>query len=489
MGREKRKSNHYGLCCAAVISTLLTACGVQGESPEGLVTEEQEDVRELGETYHCSVQELNAYLIDYATDCPYVSADIIISGYSAESPDYDFWKQNTSFTGDAEVIWQSYNSLEQMESELQAQEIGAETDEAFRLSYYAFPCPENLYALDLYYALKERYDSKEHPFAAVSFGNGGAYQFTQKTCDEDGTTHLYPHKAAINLIIKKGIIYGFTAKNIPAEYTDDELKLLFCDFSNYFDEHSYLGWYLDEERLYWIDHEERIIEMDGPDRSFVEIRGIDTKCVEEGKLGVMRYFTILKEADYEVPLTEDGSILNIHFTFAKEPLDEGYRYFLWDGRRMDEDYYMTVTDQETGKVLQESTVQLSIELLDAVTFTDLNADGYADMRIDKPSHSSGERVVSGPWFSQDYLLWNPQTEQFEYKTGIEVQNSLLANQNGLTKEGSTEYIVQPGDCLWSISERFLGSGYYWTKLLREESAPEDPGYILPGEIIYIPEKN
>ena len=90
---------------------------------------------------------------------------------------------------------------------------------------------------------------------------------------------------------------------------------------------------------------------------------------------------------------EDGPMLNIQFTFAEEPSEEGYRYYLWNGYCMDEDYYMTVSDQETGQVLQEGTVQLSIELSDTITFVDLNADGYADMRINEPSLSSGERAV------------------------------------------------------------------------------------------------
>ena len=490
MRREKRANKYIGIIITATLCVVLTACGLQDEG-----VETADSARQNEETYNCPVQELNSYLLNYETDCPYVSADIIIDGYSAESPEDFYLNHNISFTGDAEVTWQFYNSLGQMESALQAQETGAETDETFRLSYYAFPWPENLHALDLYNILKERYDSEEHPFMAISLGIGDVYQFTQETYDEDG--YIYHHRSEINLVIKDGIIYGYSAKSIPDTYTDGELNLLFSDYLNCLDDHSYSGWVLDEEGLYWIDHEERIIEIEEPDRSFVEVRGIDTNWEEAGNMGIMRYFAMLREADYEVPLTEDGPMLDIHFTFAEKPSEEGYRYYLWNGNCMDEDYYMTVTDQKTGKVLQESKVQLSIELPDTIAFVDLNADGYADMRIDNPYHSSGERAVMGSWSSRDCLLWNPQEEQFEYKTEKEVQNSLLANQSGLTEEeqaektkkGSTEYIVQPGDCLWSISERFLGSGSDWTKLWREENAPEDPDYILPGEIIRIPEKN
>ena len=85
-----------------------------------------------------------------------------------------------------------------------------------------------------------------------------------------------------------------------------------------------------------------------------------------------------------------------------------------------------------------------------------------------------------------YMLWNTELEIFEYKTEREVRGSLHDHIDMITKAGSREYVVQPGDCLWSISERFLGSGFNWTMLQREENASKDPNYLLPGEIIDIP---
>ena len=536
MGREKRRNNHYGLCCVAVISTLLTACGVQGESPDGLVTGEQEDVRELGETYSCSVREFSSYLHNYETDCPYVSADISISGYGMEPTDDNYWHWDLSkTTGDAEVTWQFYNSLEQMENELQMREEnrtdytdktekdGAEADEDIRLLYYSFPLPENAHALDIYQTLEERYGTQEQPVAALSGGREKFYYFMQETPVEDGFTHLYYHKSAINLIIIDGYAYALVPKNMPDTYPDQELNLLFTEYVRGFGRAAYSGWSLNEEDLYWIDHEERITVMEEPERRFVEVRGKDLGW---GEISVKGYFGLLKEADYEVQLIEDGPKLDIHFSFAEDSLETEYETELIQGFCADENYNMTVTDKESGRILQEATLDLCIELPDTITFEDLNADGYVDMFIDKPLHSNSSRAVADKisyWYIPVYRLWNPKEEQFEYKTEKEVQNSLLANQNGLTEEeqeektkrersdrfapvaqltagadldnyieltgeGSTEYVVQPGDCLWGISERFLGSGFYWTTLQREENAVEDSDTLLPGEIVRIPGK-
>ncbi len=47
--------------------------------------------------------------------------------------------------------------------------------------------------------------------------------------------------------------------------------------------------------------------------------------------------------------------------------------------------------------------------------------------------------------------------------------------------------MQKGDSLWRISERFYGTGYKWTTIVRTGDAPENPNYLLAGETVFIPE--
>ena len=242
---------------------------------------------------------------------------------------------------------------------------------------------------------------------------------------------------------------------------------------------------LSEEQLYWIDHEERVTVLENPTRRFVEIRAIDTERAEADDGGVMPYFGMLKEADYEVLVYDKVPMIEIKFSFAEGPLETGYETPLYNGNCMVKRYNMTVLDKESGEVLQEDTVELCIDQIDMITFGDLNKDRYIDMQIDYPSHQD-ETYPTKWWDYPWYMLWNTELEIFEHKTERQVRSSLHAHINAITEERSREYVVQPGDCLWSISERFLGSGFYWTKLKREKNVSDDPNYLLPGEIINIP---
>ncbi len=293
---------------------------------------------------------------------------------------------------------------------------------------------------------------------------------------------------------------------------------------------SWIGWRLYEESLYWIDHEERLTELENPKRSFLEVRGIDENWEESGDEGIMRYFALLVEADYELPLTEDGRMLSLHFSLSEEAEKEmsaeeeaaEFRYKLSNGYWMDEPYDMTVTDMETGEVLQEGRLSLSIELADTITYPDLNGDGYADMRVGTPVHSNGAKAKEESYMPPRYLLWDTQTEEFVRKTEKEVANSRLAVANGLTEEEQEEkskrerrdpfapiqelpegaepenyikltsgkmleYEVQEGDSLWRISERFYGTENKWMTIVRAEDAPKDPNYLLVGETVFLPE--
>ena len=509
--RRKENKNTYCILSAILCGAMLIGCSAgdgmtagrtgQNEVSERAQDEKQfiegeEDLQRPGETYRCSMQELTSYLLGYVTDCPFVSADIMISGYSGEAASYDDWNLNISFTGNADVTWQFYDSLEQMEDALQARTISTEqnadeeTDSTesgdnIRLLYYTFPLPEDTHALDIYQTLKELYDTEEHSIVALSGGNGNLYYFTQGIMASSGYALDHYYTSPINLVIKDGFAYGLILQNTPASNVDEKLDLLFSDYLDNCGRNLYPGWALDEEKLYWIDHEERITELENPTRRFVEIRAIDTERAEMDNGGVMRYVGMLKEADYEVLIYDKVPMLEISFSFAKEPLEAGYETPLYYGRCMDEKYHMTVTDKESGEVLQEDTVYLSIEEVDMITFGDLNKDRYQDMQIDMPAHQD-MRYVTKHWDFPSYMLWNTELEIFEHKTEREVRGSLHAHINMITEEGSREYVVQPGDCLWSISARFLGSGSNWTMLKREKNASEDPNYVLPGEIVYIP---
>lgn len=494
----------------AVLALSLMACGASSESTE--------------EHASCEVQELSGYLYEYTPASPYASAEITIKDYQGERLETQ-WDEPSDFRfgGEADVAWQFYNSLEEMETALNGA-VGQENDaDSLRFLYYTFPMTENDHALDLYNILKEKFDTEEHPLTVWSADKGKMFYYIQETLKEiEGyeLPCLDSRESRINLYVKDRTAYGLTLLNAPTEDDDETPGYVFEDvFQRYGAQGS--GWGLSEENLYWIDHDERRTELENPKRSFREVRGIDENWESAGDEEIMRNFGLLVEADYELPLTENGRMLSLHFSLVEEE-DTELRYYLWNGSCMDEPYDMTVTDMETGEVLQESRVSLCIELADTVTYPDLNGDGYADMRIGAPVHSSGAKAEEEYYTPPAYMLWDPQTEQFVRKTEKEVENSRRAVANDLTEEeqeekskqerrdpfalvqelpewanpedymkltgdGMMEYEVQEGDSLWRISQRFYGTGYRWTTIARTEDAPKDPNYLLAGERVFVPE--
>lgn len=572
---KRRQNKKRGNCIIgiAALGLLLAACGApSGRAGETQSAETKEELKEWPEEHDsCEVQELSEYLYEhtYVSVSSYASAEITIKDYEGEQLETE-WDAPSAFrfAGEADVTWRFYNSLAEMEAALNEAAMQEPDGKTLHFLYYTFPMTENDHALDLYHILKRRFDAKKHPLTAWSADNGKLFHFIQETLkEEDGYEffNLSSRNSRVNLYVKDRTAYGLTLLNTPSEDDDETLEYVFKDVFQCYGS-LWSGWGLDEENLYWIDHDERLTELENPKRSFLEVRGIDENWESAGDEGIMRYFGLLVEADYELPLTENGRMLSLHFSLAEEDEkeeasfsdymydfrkdyiisaasslaeseDEDFadeketsmeeedtelRYYLLNGFCMDEPYDMTVTDMETGEVLQECRVSLSIELPDTITYPDLNGDGYADMRVGAPVHSSGEKAAEEDYTPPSYWLWDPQTEQFVRKTEKEVENSRRAVANGLTEEEQEEktklerrdpfvlvqelpeweepenyikltgdkmleYEVQEGDSLWRISERFYGTGYKWTTIVRAEDAPKDPNYLLVGETVFMPE--
>lgn len=572
-GKRRRRNPKRGnrIIGIAIFGLLLAACGTpSGRAEEMQSAEIKEELKEWPEEHDsCEMQELSGYLYEHTSVSPYASAEITIKDYEGERLETE-WDAPPAFrfAGEADVTWRFYNSLAEMETALN-ESVTQEIDvNSLHFLYYTFPMTENDYALDLYYILKRKFDTKEHPLTAWSTDNGKMFYYIQETLkEEDGYEFscLNSRNSRVNLYVKDRTAYGLTLLNAPLEGDDETLEYVFHDV---FRHYGILqgGWGMDEENLYWIDHDVRLTELENPKRSFLEVRGIDENWEAAGDEGIMRYFGLLVEADYELPLTENGRMLSLHFSLAKDDGEEEvsfsdyiydfrkdsiisaassltesedetlvdeketsaeeentlFRYYLLNGYCMDEPYDMTVTDMETGKVLQERRVSLSIELPDTITYPDLNGDGYADMRVGAPVHVSGAKAVEEGYTPPSYLLWDPQAEQFVRKTEKEVENSRQAVANGLTEEEQEEktkrerrdsfalvhelpewaeledyikltgdkvleYEVQEGDSLWRISERFYGTGYKWPTIVRAGDAPGDPDYLLAGETVFMPE--
>ena len=134
--------NWYRIIMITALGLLLTACGApsgsvventdvwedsdtgngsdMGEEPQS--AEAEEEPEEWPEEHHsCEVQELSGYLYDHTSvsASAYASAEITIKDYEGEQLETD-WDEPPAFqfAGEADVTWQFYNSLAEMETAL-----------------------------------------------------------------------------------------------------------------------------------------------------------------------------------------------------------------------------------------------------------------------------------------------------------------------------------------------------------------------------------
>ena len=55
------------------------------------------------------------------------------------------------------------------------------------------------------------------------------------------------------------------------------------------------------------------------------------------------------------------------------------------------------------------------------------------------------------------------------------------------EEAGGTYVVQKGDCLWTIAEKHLGSGYRWKEIYElNRDSIENPSLIYPGQELELP---
>lgn len=70
----------------------------------------------------------------------------------------------------------------------------------------------------------------------------------------------------------------------------------------------------------------------------------------------------------------------------------------------------------------------------------------------------------------------------------QVSDTVIANMMGEELPESRSYVVEKGDCLWTIAEEQLGESVRWVELYEanETRIGEDPDWILPGMELLLP---
>ncbi len=137
---------------------------------------------------------------------------------------------------------------------------------------------------------------------------------------------------------------------------------------------------------------------------------------------------------------------------------------------------------------------MCVDAVDTLRFEDLDKDGFLDMHIVYPDHavvseSNAEDQFSYTYYWYDppsYWIWNSSEKIFEHMSKRDLSKRLNENLTGQQEAGSMGVkdivVVQEGDSLWGIAEKYLGDGRKYRIIYDRNRAVigDNPDLILPG---------
>ncbi|MBD5454446.1 MAG: LysM peptidoglycan-binding domain-containing protein [Lachnospiraceae bacterium] len=361
---------------------------------------------------------------------------------------------------------------------------------------------EDIHGIDIYEYLEQNLSKEGDECYAHTLDGGCAYYIGQGCREEDerGWYSLWPKRIAL---ICDGYLYVLVC-NIVTSENRETVNEQMEQFQSFFEYNTSFYWgsnhFMDVEDLYWIDHEERVTELENPKCAFLEIKARD---LGERYLDPLKgCFGMLKEAEYQTKISPEMPEITISFHLIEEVEGDCYETTLYNLECEHEKYRMEVRMTDDGRLLQEETVPLSIcakdmiilEKLDwktdMVTFKDLNGDGYLDMIILHPNYVIDYKTKG---YHEYYWLWNQETEKLE-EMGTASQARLKASleeetdMKTQTTPNTSAVRVEKGDSLWKIAEEYYGDGRRWGEIYEKNRMliGENPSLILPGTELKMP---
>lgn len=252
-------------------------------------------------------------------------------------------------------------------------------------------------------------------------------------------------------------------------------------------------WGMDDELFYWRDHDERVIELENPSRVYIQVPGRDGRWSHfPGK----QPCAVIQTAEYTTALSAGSPTLRIRFTLEGEAMEVD----LPNIGPADHTYQMEVSDAMTGELLQVAQASLCVDAIDTLRFEDMDGDGYLDMHIVYPEHSVVAESDAEDQFSYKYYyyrsipwfwIWDDQKQLFvrmdEWELSDRIQERRQEQKEENTAEKDQYIVVQEGDSLWNIAEKYLGDGAKYPDLyIRNKTViGENPDMITPGmELVY-----
>lgn len=405
----------------------------------------------------------------------------------------------------ADFIWGFYDERDTLAEDLPAKKDSILQKERTGTvwCFVKLRLSEDIHATDVYEYLKQNLTEEDDEYIVSSFSQkklsentlGDSYYIVQ-IHEEDHSEENPPYRIICiknEAIICDGYLYFLACEDVTEEnkYTVTEQ---FYKLSDQLDSNYNTGYYLGGDRLYWLDHMQRVSKLENPERTFIEERADAFNW-----WGTWRgYFGMLKESEYRIRLSPTLPEMTIHFQILEDMEEYSYEFdgYIWKSVDW---YRMEVRMAEDDKLIQEKTVALSVRKTDLISFEDLDGDGYLDMKIIYPEYEGIDDSLTV--YEETYLRWNHETEEFEYiksapfLTFLETpeENNIHPTEESADTEPQTlpytlTLIVEDGDSLWELAEKYYFDGSRWQEIYEynQDVIGGNPTLILPGTELVIP---
>ena len=426
------------------------------------------------ETAYSERESFTHYLINNSQEQDYMMAEIVVG---EDKADFDWTFGEGSFPKSREDIVAQY---------LYEKEHFALQENTNPADYWLFLKikTEDIYDLDIWHGVQEAWGGNLEKYHDISaFVNE-----TGRVC----SLREYNNGTALGkwiVYIKDDFLYVLEClENQISDSKELKLPIRYFYYTSILEGSlDECTWGMDDELFYWRDHDKRVTILENPHRIYTQTVGTDDRWSHfPGKTPC----GILEKAEYIVSLSEEGPEIRICFTLKSNAAD----CYLPDIGAADYLYAMEVSEAESGKVLQNGEELMCVDAVDTLRFEDLDKDGFLDMHIVYPDHavvseSNAEDQFSYTYYWYDppsYWIWNSSEKIFEHMSKRDLSERLNENLTGQQETGSMGVkdivVVQEGDSLWGIAEKYLGDGRKYRIIYDRNRAVigDNPDLILPG---------
>lgn len=426
------------------------------------------------------------YLVSMAKDKPFAYAFIQNHDDSADFS-WGFYEERELFVTDF-----MQKKAENMENGAARADAADDEKDALLWYFVKLRMDEDVHGTDIYEYFVQNLSENGYIYEICTLDGGKLYaiwQASEKALEEEHTT-----RAKSTALVYKGYLYFLVCEGANLQ-NEEEINEELITFEEHFNNGYYrTGTVMDEENLYLTDHEWKETTLENPHRVFCLERAVDLNRDDSDK--IMAKFWLVREAEYQIRLSPNLPEMIISFELAGSVPSGEYETNLF--YNMNDSYWMEIRNAADESLLQKTSVELTVDNIDSISFEDVDEDGCLEMKIFCRTLQNYGNTAYWTWDAEIEKLVRTDEEELiarrrendrkDEETNQEENSQDEKSQEENNKEHVILY-VEKGDSLWKISEEHYGDGRRWREIYENNriTIGDNPSLILPGMEFELPE--